>query len=833
MNKGNKTILVIDDDKHFLKLVSRYLTEISYSIICCEDSRLAIEIIEETPPDLILVDIHMPQVDGFQLSQSVKQFFPNSLIPIIIMTGSGDEFAIEKAYDSGAHDFIVKSMSWPWVALDYKLRYLLQAHDAIKISQIKDQNEGLIKELNFQKYALDEHCIVSTTDDKGNIIYVNKKFCQISGYTEEECLGRNHRFIKSDEHSPEFYQNLWATITSGKTWHGQLKNTTKSGGYYWVDATIVPFMDNRKKPFRYDSILTDITSQKDNHVLIEKTNRNLQTLSQCNEAIVKSLSEKSLLNEICQVIVEENFDVCAAWVGYKMDDSGLTVSQQAQFGFDDSYIKQPACTWNDNATGCGPVGLSIKTAQPVIINDVLTDPRYTAWQDDARQQGYLSCIVLPLFDHRHVLGVVCIYSQDKAAFDVEFVKNMQHLLNNVSYAIQHFRTEDARKKTEIALLQAKAVAEKANKAKSEFLSSMSHELRTPLNSILGFAQLLQMDELKDKEQYDNVQYIYESGHHLLALINEVLDLAEIEADGLELSIESVSLKTLVKECLAVIQPIADKSEIEVTIPKQIDQDIYLLADHIRIKQVFINLLSNAIKYNCSQGKVNLSWEVIEQSKIRFQVTDTGIGIIREKQDSIFQPFNRLEMANSNIEGTGIGLVICKILLEKMHGKIGFSSEENKGSVFWFELPVSTNSYSENSPKNTQNPDYQELPVNEHTVLYIEDNPSSLQLMKSIFKRFTTLTLLCAHNAELGIDIASAKRPDLIIMDINLPGMNGHDALMKLISLKETRDIPVIALSAVATPNDIKEGEESGFLRYLTKPVDVTELIEVIKRFTNT
>jgi signal transduction histidine kinase/ActR/RegA family two-component response regulator len=386
-----------------------------------------------------------------------------------------------------------------------------------------------------------------------------------------------------------------------------------------------------------------------------------------------------------------------------------------------------------------------------------------------------------------------------------------------------------RKQVETELTYAKAAAEKANLAKSEFLSSMSHELRSPLNAILGFAQLMESGTpLPTPSQKASINQILQAGWYLLELINEILDLALIESGKLSLSLEPISLSEVLLDCQAMIEPQAHKSGIHMSFP-QFDDAYFAFADRTRVKQVIVNLLTNAIKYNSSGGMVEVSCCVNSQERIRISVRDTGEGLSAEKLAQLFQPFNRLGQEAGAEEGAGIGLVVSKRLIELMEGELGVESTVGMGSVFWIELklasplPQIVNIDSPHTQLQAQVPDGTKL----RTLLYIEDNKANMQLVEQLVARRSNMRLLGAVDGTRGIMLARIHQPDVILMDINLPGISGIQALKMLREDPVTAHIPVLAISANAMPHDIQKGLNAGFFRYLTKPIKVDEFMETL------
>jgi PAS domain S-box-containing protein len=381
----------------------------------------------------------------------------------------------------------------------------------------------------------------------------------------------------------------------------------------------------------------------------------------------------------------------------------------------------------------------------------------------------------------------------------------------------------------VALESAIAAADKANLAKSNFLSSMSHELRTPLNAILGFGQLMESDvPAPTAAQKASIDQILQAGWYLLELINEILDLALIESGKFSISREPVSLDEVMLECQSMIEPQAGKRGISMRFP-EFDEPCFINADRTRVKQVVINLLSNAIKYNRADGSVIVDCIAGSAQNIRINIRDTGLGLSPEKLGQLFQPFNRLGQESSAEEGTGIGLVVTKRLVELMGGTLGVESTVGTGSVFWVELDsavmpsladgVFVPAALPSKPIETGAPT--------HTLLYVEDNPANLQLVAQLIARRPDMRLLTAIDGPSGIDLAHAALPDVILMDINLPGMSGIEAMQLLRQHPATAHIPVVALSANAIPYDIERGLEAGFFRYLTKPIKVNEFMAAL------
>lgn len=406
--------------------------------------------------------------------------------------------------------------------------------------------------------------------------------------------------------------------------------------------------------------------------------------------------------------------------------------------------------------------------------------------------------------------------------NIGFIKDE---LGRSQYVFNIFTNFDGELARRDELAKAKEAAERANQAKSEFLSNMSHELRTPLNAIIGFAQMMEYDSTLNLDQLDNVHEILKAGRHLLTLINEVLDLAKIESGHVNLSVEPVALAEVLEECRPLILPLAQQRQIALQMDSA--ERVEIKADRVRMKQVLLNLLTNAIKYNRAGGQVRLKISEADEHYLRITVSDTGAGIPAERIAELFKPFNRLDAENSTIEGTGIGLSISHRLMLMMGGKVGVNSRPGEGSDFWIELPGHLEASVALSPAQLANnapcqPDDQSC-----LLLCIDDNPVNLKLMAQILSQRPRIQTVLASGAEEGLALARQQRPDLILLDINMPVLNGFEVLSQLRQTPDLQATPVIAVTANAMPADQDRGLRAGFNAYLTKPLGFAELFSAI------
>jgi PAS domain S-box-containing protein len=669
------------------------------------------------------------------------------------------------------------------------------------------QRELRRAEIRFQTLveSIPAVTFLASLNDPLNELYVSPQIEALLGFSQKEWLENPVLWywqLHPDDRT-RWHTEFAHTCATGKPFVSEYRFLARDGRIVWVRGEAKFIHDESGTPIYLQGVALDITAVKQ----AEEVSRTLnQTLSDRVaertadlESVTRQLTESNALLRSSEVRLQAILDTTVDGIVTINADGIIESFNQAAerlFGYQAGQV----------------IGKNVSMLMPSPYTE-----EHDRYLSNYRETGIRKIVGIG----REVVG----RRRDGSTFPMdlsvsEVILEGKQLFTGL--------VRDISRQTQInqALQEAKSVAEEANHAKSEFLSRMSHELRTPLNAILGFGQLLELDELSS-DQRESVDQIKRGGRHLLNLINEVLDIARIEAGRMDISLEPVRIEEVIGEVLELVQPLGARREIRFRLDLAGATGVFVLADNTKLKQVLLNLISNGVKYNRERGELCLSCAFVPPRRFRLTVGDTGRGIPADKLSRLFTPFDRLGAEQSGVEGSGLGLALSKRLVELMGGVVSVTSEVGRGSRFSVDMPLAEDPHAgpEADPEKAQ--EAAVGPEEVRTVLYIEDNLDNLRLIERILSHRRGIHLLTAMQGSLGLELAKQYLPDLILLDVHLPDLNGDKVLAHLRQDPETRSIPVVVISADAMPRQIEKLRAAGANDYLTKPIDVPRFLDIV------
>ena len=614
-----------------------------------------------------------------------------------------------------------------------------------------------------------------------NYVRVNNAYALSEKKTPEYFPGKNFFSLHPNAEKESIFQHV---VETGEAYFSKTKPFQGKQQWDWM---VVPTWDNNGAISGLAVSIMDVT---DRVKLVDELQRSERELKQLNETL------------------EESVRIHSAEVNLQAQRNAMILSTTSDGFF---VADMQGNIVDANPAFCTLLGYSEEEMLQMSI------PDFEANENPQDVNAHMANIIATghdRFDTRH-------RRKNGSLVDIEISTMLVNIGDEQLFYV-FARDISARKEAESALTRARDEAQRASRAKSEFLARMSHELRTPMNAILGFAQLLQFEPL-DEEPMEFTHEIRQAGGHLLELINELLDLSRIESGKLTVAVQPTILCSIVEDAVQIVIP--SLAENHLSLDNLCATDLSVLVDPIRLKQILVNLLSNAVKYNRPEGCIKIESQMVSNNRVRIKVSDTGYGISKENLSLLFTPFERLGAEFGEIDGSGIGLALSKQLAELMDGILGVESNPGQGSTFWVELPIA----QMQTPEENQAIAVQQMPDNyTHTVLYIEDNEANQRVIESLLRRKTHLNLLTASDGEQGLELARRHSPNLILVDIHLPGKDGYAVLFELKNDVNICNVPIIALSADAMPVDVQKGLDAGFAYYITKPINVDQLLSVVE-----
>jgi len=672
-----------------------------------------------------------------------------------------------------------------------KLRQALDERDKSleELRLEKERTQAALRELELQKFALDRSAMVSVTDAQGTILEVNERFCRISGYAEEEMVGRTHSFLNAGIQPRETFERMWATILRGEVWYGELCNRRKDGSRFWFTATIVPLAGEDGAPLRFMAIRQDITPLK-------AAEEELQASRSQFQALFQNMRLGVVIQDMAGRVVDAN--------PAALRILQLTLEEMLSR---DSTDRRWNCVTEEGLPFPGeeqPAAVCLRTGESQLGVRMGLEMR----ADENRR--WIVVDAHPLFEPGGTRrsGAFTVFQDITDAWEAE----MRMLSLNLE--LNHARGQAEELAEE---------AQEASRAKSQFLANMSHEIRTPMNGVIGMTGLL-LDTALDEQQRRFAQTVRSSAEALLTIVNDILDFSKIEAGKMELEALDFSLRGTLEDMAGTLSLRAHEKGLEFVCLADPDVPEYLIGDPGRLRQILLNLTGNALKFT-QEGEVvvrtSLLQDLDDSVLLRFSVSDTGLGIPKERQKDLFQSFTQADVSTTRrFGGTGLGLAICRQLAGLMGGQVGLESEPGKGSTFWFTAQF-------RKSESISDAEQIDVELSGHRVLVVDDNATNRELLAQHLGSWGMSSCEAVEPSgvvEILLDALEAKEPfDVAILDMNMPGMDGEELASAIRSDKRLDPLRLVMMTSMGIPGDAARKRKLGFDAYLTKPLRVGDL----------